>query len=46
MPKKVMTFAEVEELACLTYQAVMEFTGDKHLASKKAQAVWNNNPDV
>jgi hypothetical protein len=45
MPK-TKTFAEVEELACLVYQATLEFGGSEEQAKQRAQAVWAANPDV
>lgn len=44
--KKKLTFAEVEELAVMTYDAIVEFTGDTARAKRAAQKVWDNNPDV
>ena len=37
MAKKKMTFAEVEEMACLVHDAVIEFGGSKEEAAKQAQ---------
>lgn len=44
--KKRLTFAEVEELACLTYNAYLEFDYTKEQASKAAQAIWDQHTYV